>query len=280
MVLGGGGARGFAHVGVLRALQEAGVPIDFIGGASMGSMPGATYALGWGDEEVMRAFRKVFVETAMPTQAYTLPLLSVFSPQRGERAMQRAFGDTLIEDLWLGYFCVASNITRGTLLVQRRGLLWRAMRASGSFPGLFPPVPERGELLVDGGLLNNLPIDVMQTLCPGPVIASDVSREVELQVDPEMEISPSAGRMLWSRINPWSPRIHFPGLGPVLLRSVECRDAPQKLALRESAAWYLAPPIGRFSLTDVGRLTEIVEIGYRYTRERLPELPPSIPRSS
>jgi hypothetical protein len=94
-----------------------------------------------------------------------------------------------------------------------------------------------------------------------------------------MEISPSAGRLLWSRINPWSPRIHFPGLGPVLLRSVECRDAPQKLALRQAATWYLSPPIGRFALTEVSRLDEIVEIGYRYTRERLLEIPSSIPRS-
>src|SRR5262249_48857752 len=162
------------------------LPVDFVGGTSMGSMPAATHALGWNDQDTVRAFREVFVDTALPTQAYTLPLLSVFSPHRGERAMRHAFGDTMIEDLWLPYFCVAANITRGALVVQRRGLLWRAMRASGSFPGLFPPVPEHGELLVDGGLLNNLPIDVMQSLCPGPVIASDVSREVELQVDPEL----------------------------------------------------------------------------------------------
>ncbi len=281
VVLGGGGARGFTHSGVLRALDEAGIAIDYVGGVSMGSMPAATYAMGLAHEETVRAFRRCFVDTARPTQAYTLPLVSVFNPARGERAMREMFGETRIEDLWLGYFCTASNITRGELVVQRRGVLWRAMRASGSFPGLFPPVPDEGELLVDGGLLNNLPIDVMQALCPGPIIACDVSRERELQVDPTLELAPSVGRLLAGRLGKGANGRRFPGLAPILLRSIECRDVGQRAARRRAATLYLAPPIGAFGLMEVDKLDEIVEVGYRYARDRLREgLLPALPRVS
>jgi predicted acylesterase/phospholipase RssA len=274
VVLGGGGARGFAHAGVLRALEECGIPVDCVGGVSMGAVAAAAYAMGWGHEGVLSTFRRAFIET-LPWK-YDLPLVSVFDPRPGDRALQRIFGDTRIEDLWTSGFCVAANITRAQVHVFRRGPVWRAVRASGAFPGLVPPVPENGELLVDGGLLTNLPVDVMQTLSPGPVIACDVSREVELQVDPELTLSPTSRHMLLRRLRRSGPR--FPGIAPILLRAVECREVAEKEARRRAAALYLTPPVAAFGLTDVKKIDAIVEAAYRYTLERLRDVPDTFPR--
>jgi NTE family protein/lysophospholipid hydrolase len=277
LVLSGGGARGFAHAGVLRALAEAEVPVDFVGGVSMGAIVGGAGAMGFGHAEMLSLFRRAFVDTRA-TRGYTLPVVSVFSPTKGERAVRQIFGDTRIEDLWTNFFCVAANITQARLHVFRRGPVWRAMRASGSFPGLLPPVPEKGDLLVDGGLLNNLPIDVMQEMCAGPIIASDVSRATELQVDPSLDLCPSPGQLLRSRLSPGANPIAFPGIGDVLLRSIEIRDVTHRARLRSAATLYIAPPLGEFSLMAVHKLDAIVATGYRHALECLKTLPLSFPR--
>ena len=195
---------GFAHAGVVRALSEAGVPIDFVGGVSMGSLVGACHAMGFDFARTVDTLDRTFVKTR-PHRGYTLPLVSVFAPRKVERALEEVFADTRIEDLWLNYFCVATNLTHARLDVFRRGPVCRAMRASGSFPGLLPPVPFAGDLLVDGGLLDNLPVELLQGLCPGPVIASDTYQDEDLGVDPALERSPSALAAALQRLRPAKP---------------------------------------------------------------------------
>jgi predicted acylesterase/phospholipase RssA len=242
----------------------------------MGSFAAAGHAMGWDHDGLVRGFRRAFVDT-LPWR-YDLPVFSVFSPVQGDRALQRVFEDAQIEDLWTSCFCVAANITRAEAKVFRRGPVWHAVRASGSFPGLLPPVPERGELLVDGGLLDNVPVALMQGLCPGPVIASDVSSEVELEVDPDLTLSPSPGRHLRSRLGLSRSRVQFPGIVPVILRSLECREVADRAGRRRAAALYLTPPVAGFGLMEVKRLEAIVAAGYGYALQRFRELPPSFPR--
>ena len=105
-----------------------------------------------------------------------------------------------------------------------------------------------------------------------------MSREVELQVDPALTLGPSSGRALWRRFGPARERTQFPGIAAVLLRSIECREVADKEARRRAAALYLTPPVVAFGLTEVKKLEAIVDAGYRYTLERLAELPASFPR--
>ena len=244
----------------------------------MGSFPAATHAAGLDHAALMKGLARVFVDANWPIKPYTLPILSVFSMGRAERALEDVFGDRQIEDLWTSYFCAAADLTSAELKVFREGLLWRAMRASASFPGLFPPVPEGGHLLVDGGVFTNLPIGQMRDLCPGPVIASDVSRDMEMTVDAEMATAPSLGRVLWSRINPFARAIRFPGLSSVLFRAIDAPEAAQRAQVRRAASFTFMPPVAQFGLDQTGALEEIAAIGYEYAGQRIAELPASIAR--
>jgi NTE family protein len=279
LVLGGGGARGFAHAAVVRALREAGVPVDFVGGCSMGSLVAACHAFGFDFEGTVRALRRAFVETN-PQRGYTLPLVSVFSPEPTERALVEIFGDTQIEDLWTSYYCVATNLTRGAPHVFQRGLLWRAMRASGAFPGLLPPVPIAGDLFVDGGLLDNLPVEVMQRLCRGPILASNTAQETDLRVDPALERCPSPAQLLAERLRLRSPRTLVPGPVTVLMRAIECRDVGHQRRQRAAADFCFDLPVGAYGLVDFQKIEAILETGYAYAREAVDRLPASVPRES
>src|SRR6185503_6161421 len=168
LVLGGGGARGFAHIGVIRALEEAGIPIDRIGGASMGAILAAQYADRRDWQRLIELSRRGWLEIA-PQKVYTLPLISLLSMVKGERMLDMWFGDTCIEDLWLPYFCVSTNLSRTELHEHTGGSLHEAVAASMTIPGLTAPrVLRGGVLLVDGGVLDNLPTDTMRRLGAGP----------------------------------------------------------------------------------------------------------------
>ncbi|EQD70335.1 Patatin domain protein, partial [mine drainage metagenome] len=143
LVLSGGGARGFAHIGAVKALREAGIPIDMVGGTSMGGILGAGVAGHWSVTELTDRFRHYFVESR-PLRDYTLPFVSLVSGRKVSRMLFEAFGELAIEDLPLSFFCVSSNLTTGHPYVHRRGELWRALRASVSVPGVRAARGERG----------------------------------------------------------------------------------------------------------------------------------------
>ena len=168
LALGGGGAKAFAEVGVLRALAEADVPIDVIGGTSMGAVVAALTA-----QQVHDSLRSMI--RLRPFSGFTLPLVSLLSGHRLEQAMRALFGDTEIEDLWRRYFCVSCSLTHGSVKAAEGGRLRRWVSASCAVPGIMPPVVDGGELFVDGGLLNNVPADLMRARNAGPVIAVNVS---------------------------------------------------------------------------------------------------------
>jgi predicted acylesterase/phospholipase RssA len=172
VVFGGGAARGFAHLGVLGALEELRVPVDQVGGTSIGAVMAAYLALGMNAEASLAACRQRFRRII----DRTLPVASVARGKRLMASIHAVCGDRDIEDLWLPYFCVSTSLTRSRPVVHRRGSLALAVRASVAIPGVFPPVPYEGELLVDGSLLDNLPVAEMRRLNPtGTVIAVDVA---------------------------------------------------------------------------------------------------------
>jgi NTE family protein len=176
LVLSGGGARAYAHIGVVRALREAGVAFDVAGGTSMGAIIAACVAMGWPDEEIEVRIRKAFVESN-PLGDYVLPVVALTRGRRVEERLNEHFGETLIEDLEIPFFAVSTNLADGAVRVHRHGRLRRALRATISLPGILPPVVDGAHgLLVDGAVLKNFPVDILKEIHRGQIIGVDVAQ--------------------------------------------------------------------------------------------------------
>lgn len=238
LVLSGGGARAYAHIGAVRALREAGVPFDFIGGASMGAVIGAGPALGWSDDELDTRIRDAFVRSD-PLSDIAFPIVAMTRAGKVARLLEDAYGDTDIADLATPFFAVSSNLTTGRIQTHRRGSLRRAMRASISIPGVLPPVVMDGQVLVDGAVLKNFPTDVMRQLNAGPIVGVDVSQT--RGVDPKtLEDPPSWWR--WIVSGKWK---QGPPIVAVLMRSATIStDAELERSRAETDLLILPKPEG------------------------------------
>jgi NTE family protein len=264
LVLSGGGARGFAHLGVVRALRERGIPIDLVGGTSIGGIMGAAVAHGWSDEQLLDVFKRTFV-VSNPLGDYTLPVVSLVSGRRVSERLRQEFGTVAIEDLPVPFYCVSANLTTGQAAVHRRGELWRWLRASVAIPGVLPPVMHRGEVFVDGATINNLPVDVMRELGRGPVIGVDVGadRTFTTEVD-DTDVPPLWKVMAWLR-----GRRRRPNIFQVLWRSGMVNSAAATLARREQTDILLQPPLEDVDLLDWRAFERAIDAGYRHAMQRL-----------
>jgi len=262
LVLSAGGARGFAHLGVVRALREAHVPIDLIGGCSMGSIVGAAVALEWDDAEIKKRLRNSFVNKN-PVNDYTLPFLSLIKGRKVARLLEQNFGGLRIEELWRPFFCVSTNLTTGTLAVHRDGALVDALHASISIPGLLPPVIMGGDVHVDGGVMNWLPVDVPGAK-RGTIIAVDVASDPALVSFEEC-----------NRVQAWrflGRRRKFPPIVAVLLRAATVSgDSLTKMA-HAHADILFKPPLESVDLLDWQACDQAIETGYRHAVEKLEQL--------
>jgi NTE family protein len=174
LVLSGGGARAYAHVGAIKALRERGVPIDFVGGSSMGAVVAAGLAMGWGAAEMDRRLHEAFVDSS-PLDDIALPLLAMTHGVKVGQRLAHHYDETQIADLWLPFFCLSSNLTTGAYQLHRRGLLWQALRATIALPGVMPPATDGQNVLVDGAVMKNFPADIMRSAQLGPIVGVDVS---------------------------------------------------------------------------------------------------------
>ncbi len=273
LVLGGGGARGFAHMGVLRALEEAGIPIDRIGGTSMGAVLAAMYARGFDCSTMIDLTRWGWCEL-QPHKVYTLPLISICSMAKAEKMLDRWYGEDRIEDLSTDFFCVSTNLTRTEVVVHRQGSLRRAVNASMTIPGITPPMlGSEGDLLVDGGVLNNLPTDVMRDLGEGPVIAVDVSAKLDLRADPSYTDSPNPWQLLRSRFRRAAASRPFPNILRLIHRSALLASDVYAKQAKGEVELYLDLPMDGFDMFNMEALDDLVEIGYQFTRETLEKTP-------
>ncbi|MFO0762232.1 MAG: cyclic nucleotide-binding and patatin-like phospholipase domain-containing protein [Byssovorax sp.] len=275
LVLSGGGARGLAEIGVLRAFEEAGLPVDLVGGTSMGSAIGGFCAMRLGADEMLARARR-FCRGSVKDP--TFPFLSIYAARNGSRAAREIYEGWSIEDLPLPFFAVATDLFRAEEVIQRRGPLWAAIRASASIPGAFPPVAIDGRCLVDGGVLNNLPIDVMARLCPGRIAAVSTSREVALDPDAIRMLgeitdgSTSGWRLLWQSLWPWKKRrartLH---IADVLARSSEIAAVRigRNIRAETPLGLFIEPPLDEFRMLDFASIDAIVEAGYRFAAEHV-----------
>ncbi len=271
LVLSGGGARGFAHLGVIRALREARVPVDFIGGASIGGIIAAGAAMGWSDAEMRMRYQRSFVDTN-PVNDYTFPFVALTRGLKVSRLLRREFADTLIEDLRLPFFCVSANLTTGRTLEHRQGILWQALRASVAIPGVMPPVIQGEDVLVDGAAINNLPVDVMKQHAPGFIIGSDVGADRPFTADYDAAEQPPFWR-LFSRLPDGHRRIN---IFQILMRAGMVGSDLTALAQREMADIILKPPLDDVDLLNWQAFERAIDVGYEHTREVLanaPQLP-------
>jgi NTE family protein len=257
LVLAGGGARGFAHIGVLKALIEAKVPFDHLGGTSMGGIIAAGVALEWNLDELIARMRDVFVKSN-PLSDYTIPLIALVRGKKVSNLLREHFGDIRIEEMPRPFFCVSSDLTSGRIHVNRAGPLWRALRASVALPGILPPVTHHGHLLVDGGVMNNLPVDVMSQHATGPIIASDVTGELDIRVTDERYGERPWWWLVWQRMR------GTPSILSILMRSGTVGSEAQRRLVRDQVNYLFEPPLPDIGLRDWKKFDQAVAEGYEH----------------
>ncbi len=265
LVLSGGGARAYAHIGAVRALHEAGVRFDFLGGSSMGAVIAAGPALGWTDEELDARIRTAFVRSD-PLSDLAFPIIAMTRAGKVAGLLQDAYGEIDIADMPLPFFAVSSNLTSGRIEVHRRGLLRRAMRASISIPGVMPPVVIDGQVLVDGAVLKNFPTDVMRQMNSGPIVGVDMSQT--RGVDPGTLANPPSW-WRWVLSGAWKKG---PPIVSVLMRSATITTDADMEASRAEADLLILPEPEGSDIRDWKVYEPVIEAGHAAAVAALSEL--------
>jgi len=275
LVMSGGGARGFAHLGVYRALVEAGIPIDYVGGTSMGAVIASLVALDIPPKEATDSFREVFrVRPLSDFNAF--PLVSLISGKRLEKLLDSAYAKLIgesrnVEDCWKNFYCIASSYSYAREVVIHRGPLLKMLRASLSIPGFFPPVFHAGEALVDGAIFNNFPTDEMVRMGVGRMIGVDLGDD---------NFGPVAGDEFpgpWTLLRHWLSRwlpgrrdeLRVPLLGGMLFRAPMLYSKSRQKRSAEVVDLLIKPDLRAIGMLDWSALEQIVEIGYRHTCDQL-----------
>lgn len=261
LVLSGGGARAYAHVGAVRAFRQAGVEFDLCAGASMGAIIAAGVALGWDDDELERRVREAFVETN-PLNDFTLPVISLTRGRKVDKRLRDHFGDVEIPELSRPYFCVSSNLTEGAVRVHRSGLLREALRASIAIPGLLPPVVDGDAVLVDGAVFNNFPVPELKAFHRGVNVGCDVTRARGLRASDFVDPPGFFG---------WAARHGLadpPPIASLLMRAATVGAMSQHDALRQETDILVLPELG-IDLREWRKYDEAVEAGYRAANQAI-----------
>ena len=268
LVLGGGGARGSAHVGMIRAIKEAGIPIDMVGGVSIGAFMGAL----WCQENSIQSFISKARSWSMRMTSHwqkvldlTYPITAMFTGAAFNRSIYDVFGDKQIEDLWLPYFTVTTDISSSSPRIHRYGSLWRYVRSSMSLSGYLPPLcdPVDGHLLLDGGYVNNLPANIMRDVMGAEtILAVDVGSQDETDLYNYGDTL-NGWWLLWKRWNPFCEPVRVPNLPEIQSRLayVSCVQQLEQVKNNEYCT-YIRPPIDKWKTLQFGSFDEIMDVGY------------------
>ena len=270
LVLSGGGARAYAHVGAIKALRERGVPVDYVCGSSMGGVVAAGLAMGWGEAEMDRRLREAFVNTS-PLDDIALPLLAMTHGVKVGERLRTHFGETQIADLWLPYFCLSSNLTTGAYQLHRRGSLRQALRATIALPGVLPPATDGENVLVDGAVMKNFPADIMRASHLGPIVGVDVTTSRSITAADVARPS-SVWRWLWS--GQWRMG---PPIVSLLMRTATVSTGRDLAAARAATDVLILPDVSGIEIRDWAAYDEAVDIGYRATLTMLDKFSRPIP---
>jgi len=260
VVLSGGGARTMAHIGVIEELLASGVQIDRVGGCSMGAFIGAMLAAGMDAEEIDARCYEEWVRRR-PLTDYRIPRHSLIRGDKVRALLARNLPGR-IEELGRDFFCVSGDLLSGELVVHRSGPLADAVSASFCLPGLAAPVRMDARLLVDGGVLNNLPVDVMARADEGPVIAVDVTNRFEVTLSGNGDEGEDEGVQ--------------PGFVETLTRALLLGSTDTAEAARSHADVVITPPNDGVGMLEFHQLDRMREAGRVAAREALKSAPRSI----
>jgi NTE family protein len=277
LVFAGGGARGFAHIGIYQALEEAGIPIDFIGGTSIGALMGTLVALDVRAPEMRDGVRDGFLRHPKGNITGDFNLLPMLSLIKGDRSRESlatsvhrfAGGEIDMEDSWKTFFAIASDFSAGREEVLRDGPLTRNVAASFAIPGALPPILMDGHLLFDGSTFNNFPVDVMAAMGAGKVIGVDLSSDFGRRLD--MDAMPSAFELLRDRLRPRSKQRYrrLPTMPETMMISSFITSLSRQEDQRRFADLVFRPSLPKMGLLDWHRFDEVVEAGRRHAAEVL-----------
>lgn len=265
LVLSGGGARAYAHIGAVRALREHGTPIDFLGGSSMGCIIAAGVALGWDDAEMDHRIRAAFVDSN-PLDDIAFPMIALTRGHKVVERLREHFGEVRIADVPLPYFCVSSNLTNGASHVHRQGVLWKAIRASISLPGVLPPVIEGNSVLVDGAVLKNFPADIMRGAHLGTVVGVDVTRGRSLGAE---DVAQPPSLWKWILSGEWRQGPPIVGL---LMRAATVSSGRELAASRAATDLLVLPKLEGIDIRNWTAYEPAVEAGYNAMKAALAKL--------
>ena len=267
VVLSGGGARGYVHVGLLRACEEADLAVDIVGGTSMGALVGGTFALSQSAEVCFERSAKLSTTRFLDL---TLPIAALTSSRRVTAMIRKLFGEVLIEDLWTPFFCVSTNLSRGDRTIHDRGPLWHAVRASLALPGVFSPVLHDGDVLVDGGITSNYPVDVMRTRVQGGVVIGSNAFPLREHAKPyEFGETISGWRILWRSLWPGYSNGLVPSIVETLYGATSINARYQVRAMAKLADVNVVYPVEDYDPLDFAPYAPLVDIGHQEARRAL-----------
>jgi NTE family protein len=275
VVLGGGGARSWAHIGAVKALQEAGIPIDFICGTSGGAIVAGYYALNESVDDVRNELSDLSKITykAASFRHLTWPAVSIFDGATFTQKQKEIFGTRKIENLWIPFFCVSCNLTKSIPVVHSRGELWRKIRASTSVPGIFPPVVMHGQLHLDGGIVNNLPVDLMKkysssiSMCIAVELIHVTQQQKDYDFPPILPLIPT----FLAKFKLAYKEFRFPSFVDTFLKSLLAGSSVKQNECALSADILISPQLSNFDLLRVTakQQQKLIEIGHKATVEAL-----------
>ncbi len=266
LVLGGGGARGSAHIGVIEALQEVGIPIDLVGGTSAGGGVAGLLACGAQVPEMTQRFYGAFVGRA-PFEAYDLPYTSLIRKDAIDGVARYLYGEADVEDLWIPWFSVSCDISRGEMVVHRRGRVWKAVRATTALPGVLPPMCIRGRVLVDGGVIDNTPVGVMRQLHSGATILVNVSPPEQALLGDDLVDLPNNREILLSHLHPAMNARRAPSIGAVVVHTMCLSSAARGGQVAPDLR--IDPEVNGYGIIDFESMPELIALGYNSTMEAL-----------
>ena len=255
---------------MLEELTAAGVEVDRVGGSSMGAFVGAMFAMGLSPAGIRARCHEELV-VRRPLGDYAVPITSLVRGGRARAMLARTFGpEPAIEELEREFFCVSCDLVTGEQVVHRDGRWWRRWRRACACPGIFAPIRQAGSLLVDGGVLDSLPVGPMAATMEGPIVAVDVGRRFDHARAPAGRGARIAARWTAARTGTRGGRArHLPTIKETLARSLVLGSIESARAARRHADVVVEPDTGRCEMLDFGRLDEMVEAGRRAARQAL-----------
>lgn len=270
LALSGGGAKGAAHVGAVKALMEAGIEFDFVGGSSAGALYGMGMTISDFDFHQVYNYCQWGVEKKVTSRDYHFPFISLMTGKNMRSFLHAMLGNSHLEDFFINTFCVSTNYSTAKSTVHQYGLAKQKVEGSIAIPGIFPPVIIEGQLHIDGGVLDNLPVSAMYTMPVKHVVA--ISLSSRSQFDTNLAELPGAWKLfmnLFKRNN----KIKVPKLPSILIHSLTLNDAKKRQIVESQVDLFLELDLKEYGLLEWNKWQEIVDKGYEFTQQYLKTLP-------